>query len=388
MSDHKNVIELDGKLYDTATGKVVGASHNSKARKAPKGVALDGFIKKPKTHHAAPVHHAPQVIHPAAPIPAPKPVEKPVVHHAPVHHPKPNVQRTDANHLGRKPSRAKTLMRGGLKKPVHTKTEPAIQVASKSAAHTPERLERARLVPKSGKISRFGSMAPQPHTFIKKTAPLSVKPAPAHHTKEHKQAVSHHSEPPIPTQNQLIKEHLVSQAIKDARVPEAHHKRIKKHRVSKKLGVSPKVLHFGAGALAAVLLFGFVAYQNAPNISMQIASARAGFNAAIPGYKPSGFGLSGPIEYGPGQVTLNFKSNSDERNFHVTQKVSNWNSEALLTNFVATDDKSYQTYQDKGKTIYIYDGSNATWVSGGVWYQIEGNSSLSSDQLIRLASSI
>lgn len=393
MSGHKNVIELDGKLYDTATGKVVGASHNTKTHKTPKGVALDGFLHKPKVHHAAHVNHQPQVIHPSAPTPkpveAPKPPPKPVAHHAPIQHPKPPVQRTEANHLGRKPSRAKTLMRGGLKKPAHKNhAEAATHVAGKSAAHTPERLERARLVSKSAKISRFGSMAAQPHTFVKKTAPLPVKTPPTHAAKQHKPIVSHHSEPPIPTQNQLIKEHLVSQAIKDARVPQTHHKRVKKHRVSKKLGVSPKVLHFGAGALAAVLLFGFITYQNAPNISMQIASARAGFNASIPGYKPSGFGLSGPIEYGPGQVTLNFKSNSDERNFHVTQKVSNWNSEALLSNFVATDDKSYQTYQDKGKTIYIYDGSNATWVSGGVWYQIEGNSSLSSDQLIRLASSI
>lgn len=121
---------------------------------------------------------------------------------------------------------------------------------------------------------------------------------------------------------------------------------------------------------------------------MRIAASRAGFNAAIPSYQPSGFGMKGPIEYGPGQVTLNFKSNSDERNFHVTQRVSSWNSEALLTNFVTTNNKSYQTYQDKGRTIYIYDGSNATWVSNGVWYQIEGKSNLNSDQLIKLANSI
>lgn len=387
MSGHKNVIELDGKLYDTATGKVVGNSHQPKAPKVSKGVVLDGFIKKPKSHQHAPIALKPQVIHPSAS--APQPIEKPAVQHTPVHHPKPSVQRSDANHLGRKPSRAKTLMRGGLKKPVHKHEQSTTEIANKRAAHSPQRLERARLVPKSGKISRFGSMVPQAHTVIKKTAPLHVKPAPAHAPKKHAEAsVSHHSAPPIPTQSQIIKEQLVSQAIKNARIPETHNKRVKKHRVSKKLGVSPKVLHFGAGALAAVLLFGFIAYQNAPNISMRLAATRAGFDASIPGYKPAGFGLSGPIEYGPGQVTLNFKSHSDERNFHVTQKVSNWNSEALLSNFVATDDKSYQTYQDKGKTIYIYDGSNATWVSGGVWYQIEGNSSLSSEQLIRVASSI
>lgn len=385
MSGHKNVIELDGKLYDTATGKVVGSSHHTPARKPTAGVALDGFIKNPKNHHHT--THKPQVIHPAKPAP---------VEHAAQpahHHTKPAVERPSANNVARRaPLRAKTLMRDGLKKPVHHKTddESSHKHSTSHGTHNPDRVERARLTPKSTKISRFGSLVSQPHTFVKKTAPLPVTPAPAHHTTHHKhdQNVSHHSEPPIPTQNQIIKEQLVSKAIKDARVPETHHKPVKKHRVSKKLGVSPKVLHFGTAAFAAVLLCGFIAYQNAPNISMRVASTRAGFDATIPGYQPSGFGLSGPIEYGPGQVTLNFKSNSDSRNFHVTQKVSNWNSDALLSNFVATNNKSYQTYQDKGKTIYIYDGSNATWVSGGVWYQIEGNSSLSSDQLIRLASSI
>lgn len=97
--------------------------------------------------------------------------------------------------------------------------------------------------------------------------------------------------------------------------------------------------------------------------------------------------MAGPIQYGEGAVTLSYQSNSDDRNFQIVQKSSDWNSQSLLENFVS-DKEPYQTFQDKGRTIYIYGKSSATWVSGGVWYQIEGESDLSSDQLLRIVSSL
>ncbi len=140
--------------------------------------------------------------------------------------------------------------------------------------------------------------------------------------------------------------------------------------------------------LAALLIAGFIAYQNMPNLAMRVAAARAGFPATMPSYQPAGFALDGAIQYYPGQITVNFKSDSDNRIFSVTQKPSKWTSETLLDRVVAIDSRPYQTFQDKGKIIYIYDGSNATWVSGGIWYEIAGNSSLTSDQLLRIASSL
>jgi hypothetical protein len=85
---------------------------------------------------------------------------------------------------------------------------------------------------------------------------------------------------------------------------------------------------------------------------------------------------------------VTFRSNSDERNFELQQQVSNWNSQALVDNFILSENKQYQTFQEKGKTIYVYDNANATWVNGGVWYKIEGNSSLNTEQLLKIASSI
>lgn len=121
---------------------------------------------------------------------------------------------------------------------------------------------------------------------------------------------------------------------------------------------------------------------------MRLAASRAGVPGTLPNYQPSGFGMSGPIQYKAGQITIHYKSRSDSRAFHINQRSSEWDSATLLDQFVATNRRSYQTYQDNGKTIYIYDNDNATWVDGGIWYQIEGNSSLNSDQLLRLAASM
>jgi len=162
----------------------------------------------------------------------------------------------------------------------------------------------------------------------------------------------------------------------------------KRKKLAHKLGISPRAMAISSTVLAGVLLGGFFAIQNVPNLSMRVASARAGFNASMPGYSPSGFSFKGPIKYSPGQVTISFDSNTDDREYSVTQRATNWNSEALLSNYVVSTNKQYQTYLDRGRTLYIYDESNATWIDNGVWYQVEGNSDMTTDQLVRIASSI
>lgn len=121
---------------------------------------------------------------------------------------------------------------------------------------------------------------------------------------------------------------------------------------------------------------------------MKLAASRSGVNGSLPSYQPAGFSLNGAVAYRPGQITINYKSNSDDRGFKVNQSASQWDSKTLLDDFVAINRNDYQTIQDKGKTVYIYDNNNATWVDSGIWYRIEGDSSLSSEQLLRIASSL
>src|SRR5690606_24866282 len=216
----------------------------------------------------------------------------------------------------------------------------------------------------------------EPPTYVSK---------PAHHAAS--VALKSHDNKPSNKAEQHFKRALASaHAHEHASAKKTHKKRSRK--LATKLGIGHKALNASAAALAFIMLAGFFAYQNIPNISMRIASSRAGFTAKMPQYQPSGFSLAGPIEYEPGRISVAFRSNSDNRSFQVSEQVSGWNSEALADNYLAANSKAYQTYQDKGRTIFLYDDANATWVSGGVWYNIDGNGVLNNDQLIRIANSL
>lgn len=146
-------------------------------------------------------------------------------------------------------------------------------------------------------------------------------------------------------------------------------------------------LNVAAGALAVLLLAGFIGYQQLPSMKFQYASSQAGFHATLPNYRPAGFAL-GKLSYQAGAVSVNFHSNSDDRAFAITQKASGWDSQALHDNYVATSGQTYHTAEAGGRTIYLYGNANATWVNGGVWYQVQSGGSLNERQLTQLAASM
>ncbi len=284
-------------------------------------------------------------------------------------------------------------MRGAVSKPsfpVQAHTSPAVMAPTEPEEKTTpqdDRIKRALSIPKSSLISKFSDAKSRPQ-IEKKTAALPVKQAPQIHRKPANYAhttTAHTAASKTPSAAEL---HFSKAMNKADSHKEPARKAKRRHRVARRLGLSPKVLNAAAGTLAIVLLVGFFAYQNVPNISMRIASARAGFSAQLPDYQPGGFALGGPVQYQPGKITVSFSSNSDNRQYAITQQVSGWNSEALADNYLAANNKDYQTYNDKGRTIYLYDNANATWVSGGIWYQVDGNGVLSNEQLIKVASSL
>jgi hypothetical protein len=355
VGNKQHIIELNGRLYNALTGEMLGPKSQTTEHSVANNVrSVDGLrasVVKARSGSAA-------------------------------------------AHAIRKPSRSHTLHRSAVKKPTKTTTQNVGATAkpqtghNASIIHTTNRADdsarhaRAIRVERSQKIARFSFS----DVGIKhKKASLKVKPAP--------ELATVHSSPPLPVipddaslnpQNPFIK------AIEQA---ESHNqKRPKKpkfsHRIAGKLRVSRRTLNSASAALAVVLLFGFVAYLNSSTIAIRVAAARAGVNVKMPGYSPADFKVNGPISYRSGQISIGYASTTDNRRFQLKQTASTWNSDTLLENFVNANQLSYQTFQDKGKTVFIYDGSSATWVDGGVWYQIEGNSSLNSDQLLRLAASL
>ncbi len=349
MGNPRNVIEINGKIYDATSGRLVSHPTVEPVR-TPQTV--DGFTRPtPKKLHTTPDTPAQLTLQP-------KPAKQREVS---PHHKRHSLQKSQ------------TLMRRAVKKPA-SQTTKAPQITSSRPTLTSHRSARAQHVSRSAYINKFSTLsAHQP--VVKRTAALEVKEAPTHHSAP-KHHATHHTSAPKPTKSEALFNKALEQAPADKKAPTKHHK--KSHRKAK----------WGASIAAVLLLVGFIAYMNLPNINMQFASTRAGFGATMPGYKPSGFKVDGPISYKAGEVTVAFSSNTDQRNYSVTQAVSSWNSQALQENFLNAKNATYQTAQTNGKTIYMYDNGNATWVNGGVWYQVESNQALSSDQLLKIASSL
>jgi hypothetical protein len=149
---------------------------------------------------------------------------------------------------------------------------------------------------------------------------------------------------------------------------------------------SHRIAGFATATLGVLLIAGVIAYFNAPGLSVQLASYRAGFDAKLPAYSPAGFSF-GDLSYGTGNVTVSYQSD-DSRKFSIKQQTSDWDSQALLTNFVASANKAYQTYERAGRTVYFFGDNTATWVDNGIWYTVNGNNSLTKNQLLDLAGSI
>ena len=245
-----------------------------------------------------------------------------------------------------------------------------------------ERLLRAHKIPTNKFISRYGAevkTTPQEATpNFEKVADLPVSYI--DNSTRSKQTPTVHKV--VPSTLTSSNKHL-SKFLDDAMASATAHtaKHLKKSKSSYISGLS-------AGA-ALVLLFSFFAYQNIPNMSVKIASSRSGVHASLPGYRPSGFALKGPVQYNKGQLIMQFQANADSnRVFSITERTSDWNNESLLKEFVAAGARSYQAIDNNGKTIYMYEGNNATWLDKGTWYTVEDKASLNNDQLLKIINSI
>ena len=332
----QHILELNGKRYDAVTGKVISnnnqapnPSRKSARRKA--GVSIDGFVSS----------HATQ----------PKTAVRSIVHHS--------------------VEKSKTLMRKSVAKPtaatIHA-TKKIIEIGQLSVP--PQRSQRAKSTRQSQLVKHFGEIS----------GIQTIKPKLA--------AVSNRAVASMPAALVSLPRNF-SSALSKAEThkqPKLAKKRWH-HALAKRLKVSSKAINTTALILAVVTIGGYFTMANLPNLNLRLAAARANVHASLPSYKPSGFRLASNINIKPGQVVINYDSNSDKRNFAITQTASNWNSESLKDNYLA-DKTNLQTIQDQGKTVYIYNDSSATWVDGGVWYRIEGNSQLGSDQLQKIAHSL
>lgn len=373
--------------YDIRTGKLIGASKSTQtapakapAPKPQNKVSMDGFMK-PKDAALSPLQ--------------PKPAaQKPRKAHEPAKH---------SHSTHQNVQRSKTLKRPGLKKPQKLAPAAILKPATQKpvtpqtpthvvSKHPEARLHRAKTVDKSSLITKFTRHAQNNAPKLEKRhAALPVAPAPiipaaveavehaiqhaAHEVSHVAHEVSHAAQS---TEKRL--EHAVQNASSHlAELPAAAQK--KRRTLTTKRNIF-------AGTVSAMLLFGFFAWQNMPNLEMRLATTRAGFTASLPKYSPAGYGIEGSIKAEANKVEVSYQSRTDDKGFKITQQKSDWNSQTLQSEYITANNKQVNTYPTEGKTVYLYDESSATWVNGGIWYRIEGDAKLTPDQLQRIANSL
>ncbi len=263
--------------------------------------------------------------------------------------------------------------------------QPSIEVTPKASSYQvdPRRVQRAKLTPRHNEVRRHAldraALAPRT-TAVERQAAAPAKPAvrPVHadasaQTLRQPQAPVAHSTD--------IFEQALARANMHVEKPSA-----KRHARHRPRTTTSRALSFGAASLAIALLVGFFAWQQKANLSMHYAASKAGISAHMPSFTPDGF-AAGDLSYSTGKVAVSFSNNSGET-FSILQKKTSWDSNALRDTFVASKARTYQTIDAAGRTIYMYGNNDATWVDNGVWYQVDTQGSLSTNQLVQLALSM
>lgn len=195
------------------------------------------------------------------------------------------------------------------------------------------------------------------------------------------------------TKQQQTRSILPSQVIKQQAIQEATDKMLtrqqrKEIKPTKNPSLWRRLVSIGSTAIAVLLLGAYFTYINMPALSTRIAASQAGINASYPNYQPSGYSLAGPVAYQQGSVVMKFAANGSNENFTLAQTRSEWDSSAVLENYIKPKSRDkYTTTAANGLTIYSY-GTHAAWVNAGILYTVDGNAELAPEQIQKIAASL
>lgn len=353
MAKNRTTVEINGRLYDASTGEIVDSIQPVQV--------IDGF----RMQAASPVH-------PSTP--------SRTVNQATRLHAKP--QRTQKLHpaIAGKPQPVRTINNVIAPKAVPITTiQPAAQAALDRSVQL-ERAKRAQQYSQSHHVSKFATTtdaAPQPVPTVAQPRPMAAMPAAPASPVMPRPVVQQQRSPQANRPSQVVEQ--TAEAPTEAA---SNDQKVSWYKRRVKLVPTTFVfmLLFGVG--------GYYVYSNIPHFALRIASSRAGVQASLPGYKPSGYEFAGPVSYADGVIEMGFKSNSDDRSYNIAVKESAWDSQSLLDNFIEPMTNDYAIFQQGGLTVYVYNQSNATWVDGGTWYTITGNQLMTSEQLLKIADSL
>lgn len=340
---NKQVITLQGKAFDTITGTVVHdvVRPKSAGKQPPKSVTKQ--VPATQSHHSSQAHAA--------------------ANHIQAHHTQPS--RTLMRRAVHKPGlglKRQAHVQGALAHPNTATIVPKQSVASIDIA----RLSKAQQAEKNHKVHHFNTAADMPIIFTS----VPVRHAP----QDIPDNTPPVTPPPTPTNKPFdIFEHAIENAshFVDISAQKSHFKKkARRHAMS-----------MTAGAFAFLLIAGFAAYQNTPGIQLKAAGIRAGIATATPNFAGSGFAYNG-VTTEQSRLVIGLKDSHGQ--YQLSEQKTNWSSSEMIQQVSAIDasgQTNYSTLQMSTNTVYRFGTTQATWVKDGVWYQVNGDQSLSETQL-------
>lgn len=359
----KHIIHLNGKSYDAVSGQLIDTNISSATRDTQdKPVSSTKLTKQEATHKKSTTQSSPTV----------------------------HAHRATESSAKHQAMRSKTLMRHTVKRPKLAEDSSGYKISVHKTTTETRQTSHSDgtkiAITKNPLVRRFSDISDSSHIHKKSADTVEVHKA----TRSTTPSVSL-APPPISIQStkpakSIKKSTTMSSFLNAIEHAEAHQQpKLKRSKQRNSRSVFANAAYF---TIALTLIAGFFAYQNIPNISLRIASNNSGLEGKKPSQTPSGFSMNNKIAYSSGQITLFFKSNSDNRTFSLTQTASVWDSESLKQNFLTKNNKEFQAIDSNGKKLYFYDKNNVTWVDEGTWYNLESDTDLSRSQLHSLADSI
>ncbi len=342
MGKNNSTIIINGKSYDSQTGVLLSEANSAKNTLQPsQKPSSTGVVRQPAKHVTS---HKTQH-------------SKTLMRHA-VEKPNDSLKRRLKAQSGN----------GAVAKSLKT------SIVTKASVHklNVKRLRHAEEVPKSKLIARFVPITAGPHAATHKPTSIASQQIEA--------IVKTHNQPPhIKTTADLLQ-----QAIEQATSHEQTYTPAKNRSSSFKRTASIIAV---TSAMAVVLIIA-VAGQSLVAVRLHVASSKAGFPVSAPSYQPAGYSLS-HLTYSAGTAGLHFTSNSDaDRAFSITEKTTSWDSNAVRDLVVTPTSKEYQTIEAAGRTIFLNNDNQATWVDKGVLYQLDTRGVLNEQQLVKIANSL
>lgn len=389
-------IDINGKRYDARSGALLGESAKPAAthkRATRQGRVVDGFTHGPhdtSVHRATHIQITAQAAAKNAELAARKAKRMA------------SAKQADKAITLHKPQQAKTLMRHIVTKP-HATPKKSLKAQApnemqavavrhsatslKLAAHNVDRrrMTRAHSTRQSQHIKRF-TTAQQNHPAPRQHSPAApAQLLPPQQIPAALRQPTHRR--PVQPQAAVSRNHVQAKPqpsdIFEAAIANARSHEQPAHKPRRK--ARGRAMQAAAFVAAFVIIGGFVAYMNMPNIELRIASVKAGFHAQLPDYKPTGYAKTGGIQANNGTVSMSFRSGSSS--FTLQQQPSNWDSRTLLDNVVAMNEAPHKTYQSQGRTVFVY-GNNAAWVNGGVLYSMNISGEMSHQEIVAIATSM